>query len=206
MGPYPKTVRLKSGAEVTLRPLEKGDLAALHQFYLNLPEEDRLYLRTDVRALPMVKMQMEDSDAEERTRFVTTAGSRIVGQAALLRPRHGWAQHTGELRCVVARELQDQGLAKILLHELFQEATRQGVEILFAKAAAEQAAAIRIMEGLGFRREVVRRDHQRTLHGDLHDVLVMTCNLSDAWDRLEEMMDAMDGRGQEYGPGPRGDG
>lgn len=206
MGPYPKTVRLKNGTDVTLRPLEKTDLAALHQFYLNLPEEDRLYLRTDVRALPMVKMQMEDSDAEERTRFVATVGGRIGGQAALLRPRHGWAQHTGELRCVVARELQDQGLARMLLHELFQEATRQGVEILFAKVAAEQTAAIRIMEGLGFRRELVRRDHQRSLHGDLHDVLVMTCSISDAWDRLEEMMEAMDAQGQEYGPGPRGDG
>jgi L-amino acid N-acyltransferase YncA len=206
MGPYPKTVHLKNAAEVTLRPLVQGDLAALHQFYLNLPEEDRLYLRTDVRVLAMVKMQMEDSDAEERTRFVTTLGDRIVGQAALLRPRHGWAQHTGELRCVVARELQDQGLAKILLHELFQEATRQGVEVIFAKVAAAQTAAIRIMEGLGFKCEVVRRSHQRTLRGDLHDVWVMTCNISDAWDRLEDMMHAMDGQGQEYDPGGRGEG
>jgi RimJ/RimL family protein N-acetyltransferase len=206
MGPYPKTVSLKNGAAVTLRPLVAGDLAALHQFYLHLPEEDRLYLRADVRALSIVKMQMEDSDAEERTRFVATLGDRIVGQAALLRPQYGWAQHTGELRCVVAREQQDQGLARILLRELFQEATRQGVEILFAKVAAEQTAAIRIMEGLGFQREVVRRDHQRTLHGDLHDVLVMTCSISDAWDRLEDMMHAMDGQGQEYYPGGRGEG
>ncbi len=203
MGPYPKTVRLKNGTEVILRPLVSGDLAALHQFYLNLPEEDRLYLRTDVRDLAMVKMQMEDSDAEERTRFAATQGDRIVGQAALLRPRHGWAQHTGELRCVVAREVQDQGLAKILLHELFQEATRQGVEILFGKVAAEQTAAIRIMEGLGFRREAVRRSHQRTLRGDLLDVWIMTCSISDAWDRLEEMMEAMDGHGQEFYPGER---
>jgi len=206
MGPYPKTVHLKNGTAVILRPLEKGDLAALHQFYLNLPEEDRLYLRSDVRALEIVKMQMEDSDAEERTRFVTTLGDRIVGQAALLRPQYGWAQHTGELRCVVARELQDQGLAKILLHELFQEATRQGVEILFGKVAAAQTAAIRIMEGLGFKREAVRRSHQRTLHGDLHDVWIMTCSISDAWDRLEDMMQAMDGHGQEFYPGGRAEG
>ncbi len=201
MGPYPKTVSLKNGTNVVLRPLEKDDLTALHQFYLNLPEEDRHYLRADVTALPMVRMQMEDSDAEERTRFVAAAGDRIVGQAALLRPRHGWAQHTAELRCMVAREVQGQGLAKILLRELFQEATRQGVEVLFGKMTAEQDAAVRIMESLGFREAAVRRDHQRTLHGGLHDVLVMTCSIRDAWARLEDMMVQMDGQGREhYGP------
>jgi L-amino acid N-acyltransferase YncA len=200
MGPYPKTVKLKNQTDVVLRPLRGDDLVALHQFYLGLPKEDRLYLRTDVTALPMVRMQMEDSDAEERTRFVATLGDRIVGQAVLIRPRHGWAQHTGELRCVVAHELHDQGLAKILLRELFQEATRQGVEILVGRVAAEQKAALYILEELGFKQEVVCRNHQRSLDGDLHDLIVMTCSISDAWGHLEDLMARMDGYGREQYP------
>ncbi len=202
MGPYPKTVRLKSGTEVIIRPLEKDDLEDLRSFYLNLPEEDRFYLRADVTDRAVVAMQMEDSDAEERTRFVAVRGSRIVGQAALLRSRHGWLQHTSELRCVIGHDYQDQGLAKIMLRELFQEATRQGVEMVFGKLAAEQTAAMRILKELGFKKAIVRRDHQRTLHGDLHDVVVLTCSISDAWARLEDLMHAMDDQGREF-PSPR---
>lgn len=202
MNPYPKTVRLKSGIEIVLRPLCKDDLENLHQFYLNLPEEDRFYLRTDVTDRRFVAMQMEDSDAEERIRFAALSDEIIVGQAALIRPLHGWLQHTGELRCVIAHRFQDQGLAKIMLRDLFQEATRRGVEIVFGKVAAEQKAAIKIMKEIGFKQEVVRRDHQRTLHGNLHDVIMMTCSISAAWDRLEDLIHSMDDLGRES-PNPR---
>jgi RimJ/RimL family protein N-acetyltransferase len=204
MGPYPRTLSLKNGSQVILRPLHEDDLDNLYQFYLELPEEDRYYLRVDVTDRRLIAMQMEDSDAEERTRFVALSGDRIVGQAALLSPRHGWLQHTGELRCVIAHDFQDQGLAKILLRELFEEATRQGVEILFGKMAAEQTAAVHIMQELGFRKAMVRRNHQRTLHGDLHDVIMMTCSIQEAWARLEDLMHAMDGQGRES-PTPRRD-
>ncbi len=202
MNPYPKTVRLKSGTEIVLRPLCQDDLESLHQFYLNLPEEDRFYLRTDVTDPRIVAMQMEDSDAEERIRFVALSDDVIVGTAVLLRPLHGWLQHTGELRCVIAHDVQDQGLAKIMLRELFQEATRRGVEIVYGKVAAEQKVAIKIMNEIGFKQEALRRDHQRTLDGNLHDVIWMTCSISAAWDRLEDLIHSMDDQGREF-PNPR---
>lgn len=200
MDSYPKTVRLKNGTEVVLRRLMPDDLDALHRFYLNLPEEDRHYLRTDVTDRRNVAMQMEDSDAEERTRLVAVRADAIVGQAALLRPTHGWSQHTAELRCVVGSDVQEQGLAKIMIRELFQEATRQGVEIVFSKTTAEQKAATHIVTELGFKPQVTLREHQRTLHGDLHDVILMTCSISDAWARLEDLIHHMDYQGEVYPP------
>ena len=205
MGSCPKTVFLKNGTEVVLRRLMPDDLDALHRFYLNLPEEDRHYLRTDVTDRRNVAMQMEDSDAEERTRFVALRGQDVVGQAALLRPKHGWSQHTAELRCVVGSDVQEQGLAKIMIRELFREATRQGVEIVFSKTTAEQKAAMHIVEELGFKPQLTLREHQRALHGDLHDVIVMTCSISDAWARLEDLIHQMEHQGAVYPPPRRAD-
>ncbi len=203
MGPYPKTVRLKDGTEVVLRPLHGDDLDRSHRFFLNLPEEDRLYLRMDVTDRENVAIRTEHSDAQERWCLVALRGDEIVGDADLLQPRHGWKRHTGEIRCIIAHAYQGQGLGRILLGELFQEATRRGIEKLIGKVTAEQTAALRIVESLGFRQEAVLQDQQRTLHGDLHDIIVTTVSISEAWARMEDLMHGMDGRGRERHPGRR---
>ncbi len=45
---YPKTISLDDGTPVTLRPLLKADEAALAEYFVNLPPEDRLCLKDDV--------------------------------------------------------------------------------------------------------------------------------------------------------------
>jgi L-amino acid N-acyltransferase YncA len=104
---------------------------------------------------------------------------------------------------VIARPYQNQGLGRVLLSELFQEATRQKVEILLGAVTAEQQAALRILQGLGFRREAVLRDQRRTLRGELHDVQLMTANIREAWARMEDLMREMDGYGRERHPRAR---
>ena len=46
---YPKTLRLKDGGEVVIRPLARGDFERLLSFFQALPDEDRVFLRHDVR-------------------------------------------------------------------------------------------------------------------------------------------------------------
>jgi RimJ/RimL family protein N-acetyltransferase len=198
MGAFPKTVQLKDGTEVVLRPLRDDDLDQSHRFFLDLPEEDRLYLRMDVTQRENVRIRMEHSDALERWTLVALRGEKIVGDGALLQPRYGWKQHTAEIRCIIAHDYQGRGLGTHILRELFQEATRRGVEKVVGMVAAEQTAALRIMETLGFRQEAVRQAQRRSLYGDLRDVVVMTASIRDAWERLEDMMLGMDGSGREH--------
>jgi hypothetical protein len=70
MGPYPKTVRLKDGSAVVVRPMQADDLDRSHRFFLALPEEDRLHLRADVTDREILKIRMENSDATLRWRLV----------------------------------------------------------------------------------------------------------------------------------------
>ena len=89
------------------------------------------------------------------------------------------------------------GLGGRLLNELFQEATRRGVERLYGEVTPEDAAAIRILERLGFRRELTLHERRKSADGALHDVVVMTTHVEQLWNRLAELMQAMDGEGRE---------
>jgi len=194
---YPQEVTLRDGTRVVLRPVREDDLDRSQAFFLRLPEADRLHLRMDLTDRENVRIHMEATDALEHWRLVALRGDEIVGEATLYQPRYGWMRHTGEIRCIVARALQGRGLGGRLLNELFQEATRRGVERLYGEVTPEDAAAIRILERLGFRRELTLHERRKSADGALHDVVVMTTHVEQLWNRLAELMQAMDGEGRE---------
>jgi len=197
MAAYPKTVQLRDGTEILLRPMREEDLEQSHRFFLALPEEDRQFLRTDVAQIENVRIRMEKTDAREHWRLVALDGDEIVADATLSQPRYGWMRHTAELRCIIARPYRGRGLGSIMFSGLYQEATRRKVEKLFGMVVQERRPAVRMAESLGFQTEAVLPDHVRTLHGELKDVAVMTVNIKKLWRRLEDMMHAMDGHGRE---------
>jgi RimJ/RimL family protein N-acetyltransferase len=197
MQTFPQEVRLRDGTTVVLRPMQEGDLDRSHRFFRKLPEADRLHLRMDLTDRANVRIRMEATDALEHWRLIALQGEEIVGDATLHRPRYGWMRHTGEIRCIVARELQGRGLGGRLLNELFQEATRRGVERLRAEVTPDETAALRILERLGFHAELTLRDRRRGPDGVLRDVIVMTTHITQLWNRLADLMQAMDGEGRE---------
>jgi len=197
VGSYPKTVQLKNGTNVVIRPMTADDLERSHRFFLALPADDRYMLRVDVTDREAVLLRMDPSPAYDHYRLVALAGEVIVADATLYQPRQGWKRHTAEVRAIVAHEFRDRGLGALLFHELFQEATRRKVERLYGMIMSQQEAARRIADALGFRVELVLPDQRRTLDGELHDVAVMTVSLKDLWRRLEDKMLAMDGHGRE---------
>lgn len=197
MSVYPQTARLKDGSEVVLRPLSPDDLARCHRFFCAMPAEDRYLLRMDVTDLELLRIRLDPSPIIDHWRLAALAGEEVVGDAVLSQPRYGWKRHTAEVRCLIAPGWRGRGLGARMLRELFQEATRREVARLYLRVVAEQRAAIRIAETLGFRRELLLPDRRRTLDGAFHDVEVMTVSLSDLWRRLEDRMLAMDGQGRE---------
>jgi len=88
----------------------------------------------------------------------------------------------------------------MMLNELFQESTRRGVEKLWGAVTAEQTHIKKMIERLGFTVELTRPNEQRSLHGDLLDQFVMVANIAKAWERMEDLMQGMDGVGREHHP------
>ena len=84
---YPKTVMLRDGAEVTLRPLQGGDKVPLLEFFKHVPEEDRYYLKENVTAPGVIHELTSNIDFDRIIPIVGLAKERIVADATLHRSR-----------------------------------------------------------------------------------------------------------------------
>jgi RimJ/RimL family protein N-acetyltransferase len=185
---YPKSVRLRDGGEVIVRPLEPADREALLAFFRGLQAEDRLFLKEDVTDPAVVQRFFEELDYERVFPIVAWHGVRIVGDGTLHRQRRGWTRHVGEVRVVVARQFQRHGLAKVLVRELVARAQAVGLEKIEAQVLADQRGALRAFESLGFEREAVRRGHARDLAGHARDLVLLTNTVRGLWGKMEDLI------------------
>ena len=79
---YPKTVKLKDGAQVQIRPLARDDFDQLLAFFESLPDEDRLFLRHDVRDPELIRKWTEELDLDHVIPLGAFDGDTLVGDGA----------------------------------------------------------------------------------------------------------------------------
>lgn len=185
---YPKTVSLKDGTRVTIRPLSPRDEAALKEFFLALPEEDRLFLREDVTRPEVVEGFIRSLGDDTVFPLVAEHEGRIVGDATLHRSRHGWSRHVAQIRVVVARDFQHRGLGTALIRCLVRHAIGLGLDKLVAEVVDNQTAARRAFEKLGFVQEAVLKGHVRDIHGIKRDLVILANDCSHIWETMESLV------------------
>ncbi len=181
-----RTVQLKDGSEVVIRPLHPRDLNAAVLFFRGLPRKDRGYLRRDVRDRKVVQQMFEDVARGQAKRIFAVAGRKIVAEGALEVEPHDWKRHVGELRLVVARSHQRKGLGMLMARELYNLATAAKLEELMVRIMRPQAGALKIFRLLGFHDETILHDYVRDLYGEKQDLILMRCDLAALWQELEE--------------------
>ena len=180
-----KTVYLKDGTEVLIRPLTKDDLEKSFAFFQGLPEEDRRYLRVDVTKRNAVERRIRQIDAGRVKRLVAVVNDEIAADGALELAGHEWASHVGELRLIVARPYQRLGLGMLMARELYTLAAGEKVEEILVRMMRPQVAARRIFRKLGFREEIMLPDQVKDRTGGKQDLILMRCNLEAMWRELE---------------------
>ncbi len=188
METYPKKVRLAGTHDLELRPADPDDKAALQAFFDAVPDEDRLFLREDVRDPAVIETWLADIDHTRVLPMLAFDEARVVGDATLHRQSRGWSRHVGEIRIVVAREWQHRGVAQALIRELVSEAVNSDLEILEAQVLEGQEGARRAFEALGFKVEATLHRRAKDLDGRIRDVLVLTHNVGELWQRMADMI------------------
>lgn len=186
---YPRTVRLGTGEEVTLRPAEPSDEQLLLRFFGEIPEEDRLFLKDDVTDPEVIKRWMSNMDHSRVLPMLALVDGKVIGDGTLHRNAYGWSQHVAEVRVVVAKGWQRKGVGQVLIHDLLQIATEEGIEILEGQVLEGQHGAQRALEALGFHVETVLRDRGRDRSGRKRNVLVLTNNVAALWTKMEELLE-----------------
>ena len=185
-------IELNDGREVIIDALQPSDLDGLLEFFRKLPEEDRIFLRMDVTDREMVMQRMRETEEGKAHRLVARDGSRIVAYGVLEFEGHGWQEHVGELRLIVARDFQRAGLGMHLARELYLLATRERVEVIVARLMAPQEAARRILERLGFTEEAVLKEHAKDRRGRRQDLVLMRCDLQTLLQEMKHYFEDFD--------------
>ena len=177
---YPKTILLRDGISVQLRPLEESDKLRLLQFFERVPEAERYYLKENVTSPEVIRAWTTNIDFERVIPLVALAGDEIVADATLHRSRAMARRHIGELRVVVDPEYRDRGLGRRLIRELLDIAVDLRLyKATFELVAQREKAAIIAAESVGFRRVATLDGRIRDLWGNYQDLAQLEMPLKD---------------------------
>jgi len=187
-----RLVGLKDGTAVFLRDMRMDDVDRSLRFFLDLPPEDRRYLRVDVTKRDVVERRIRHAVAGGAHRIVALADDKIVADGSLEFSGESWRRHVAEIRVIVAREYQRLRLGAVVISELFRTAQQRDVEKVVAKMAAPQTGARKIFDKLGFRVDSVLPDYIKDADGKLQSLVIMTCALGEMQKEMKDFYKAED--------------
>src|SRR5436309_12615793 len=170
---YPKTVKLKDGSTVTLRPLKMTDEKAFHTFFVDVPDTERILFKHRVTDPQVIEDWCHRIDYGKILPLLAFDGEKVIGDASLHQTLGGWKRHIGRLSVVVHPKYRGKGIAGILVSELIDIAKNIGLEKLEAEFLGEQKAARRVFQERGFNELLVLEDYVKDMQAIAHDYVLM---------------------------------
>ena len=189
-----KQLVLKDGTKIIVRTMKYDDIELSLDFFESLKEKERRFLRMDVTRKENVKKRIEQIKSGQVRRIVATCKDKIIADGALELSHHGWEEHIGEIRIIVADDFQKKGLGMIIARELYHFAASEKLEEIVVRMMRTQIGAKKIFRKLGFHEEIILPDHVKDLKGKSHDLIIMRCNLKELWKEMETFFQISDSR------------
>jgi RimJ/RimL family protein N-acetyltransferase len=181
---FPRHARTDAG-EIEFRLMARADEAAVLAFAKGLPTHDLLFLPRNISEPKVLSAWINEIERGAITSLLAIKDGKVVGCGTLVRDRHSWSAHVGEIRMVVSLDVRGQGVGRALSQETFAFALGMGLEKLSAQMTVDQGAAIALFESLGFKAEALLRDHVRDVDGKTHDIVVLGHNIAQFQAQLE---------------------
>ena len=182
---YPRTVTLKDGRSIVLRPLTHDDFDKLLTFFQALPEEDRLFLRDDVRDPELVRKWTKDLDLGRVIPLVALDATEIVASGSLHLMPYRWMSHVGHMRLVTARTHRHQGLGGLIAAELVALAEERNLEKLQAHVIEDNLGAVKMCQAVGFETVAVLKGMVKDQTGRERNLAIMVNDVSNLTQILE---------------------
>jgi RimJ/RimL family protein N-acetyltransferase len=167
-----------NGTEVTFRLMTPADEAEIIRFAKDLPEEDLMFLRSDITQPGPVKAWMAYIKNGRSISIIAEVDGHIAGYSTIHKNDANWMRHVGELRVLVNRSYRGLGLGKRLTNEAFAMAKDLGLRKITAQMPTDQRGARQVFEHLGFRPEALLADHVMTRDGKTRDLLIMSYDVA----------------------------
>jgi len=174
---YPKEISLKDGFKPVLRPLKSSDEKAFHDFFLAVPEQERMFIKHRVTEPEVIREWCENIDLGRNLPLLALTGNRIIGDATLHQQLGGWKRHIGRVSVLVHPQYRGRGLARALVVEIIDLARNIGLEKLEAEFIGGQETAIKMFGLLGFAPLLRLPDYVRDMKAISHDYVLMGLGL-----------------------------
>ena len=174
---FSKTVKLKDGSQAVLRPLRRDDEKQLHQLFLDIPEQERMFIKHRVQDMAVIRDWCQNIDYGRNLPLVALLGGKISGLATLHQQLGGWKRHIGRVSVLVHPQFRGRGMASMLVGEIVDIARRAGLEKVEAEFIGEQAAGMKMFALLDFRELVRLEDYVKDMQAIAHDYILMGLEL-----------------------------
>jgi GNAT superfamily N-acetyltransferase len=174
---FPLSLKLRDGVPVTVRPLGRRDAARCHQFFLAVPEEERLFIKQPVFDRALFQEWCRHPDYDRNLPLIMLHENRIIGEATLHQRQGGWKRHIGLVTVLTHPNYRGRDVARILVAEIVELARGAGLRQLEAELNGERKVAIRALEQLGFQTLLRLENYVLDMKAIPHDYVLMGMNL-----------------------------
>src|SRR6476660_6482613 len=117
---FPKKIVLKDKWPCTLRQLRKDDEKKFHEFFLAVPEQERMFIKHRVTDPAVIREWCQNIDLGRNFPLLAVADGKIVGDATLHQQLGGWKRHIGRVSVLVLPKYRRRGLARAMVTEIVE--------------------------------------------------------------------------------------
>ena len=173
---YPREIQLKDFS-CTLRPLEKTDELAFHEFFLAVPHQERMFIKHRVTEPEVIREWCQNIDLGRNLPLLASRDGQIIGDVTLHQQLGGWKRHIGRVSVLIHPKFRGRGLAKTMVSEVISIARQVGLEKVEAEFIGGQEAAIKVFALLGFTTLARLPDYVKDMQAVTHDYVLMGLDL-----------------------------
>lgn len=183
---YPRQIKLPDGTEIELREMSRADRDSVLNFAKGLPQEDLLFLRTDLTDPNDVDNWMQNIENGRSKSLAAYDGDLLVGYASVHRNTAPWMKRVGEIRVNVSVAFRGRGLGRILTSHIFDLARSLHLKKLTANMMSDQRGAQAAFRKLGFVPEALLGDYVEDRNGTSRDLVIMSFDVEGHTDQAIE--------------------
>lgn len=154
--PEPKTVTVKDGKEVIIRPISPRDAPNLRKLYANLSQRSLFYrfleAHNPITSKHLRQFSITDYSSQMAFVAVDPSDNRLIGISQYL-PLEPHQPDKGEFAISIADDWQRQGVGHVLMRELTDYARERGMKALLGVIHYDNRGMMKLIRRLGYRLE-----------------------------------------------------
>jgi RimJ/RimL family protein N-acetyltransferase len=174
---FPKDVKLRDGRTATLRLMGSNDKQRVLDFARALPQDDLLFLRTDITDPEIVEDWIKNVEKGTTITILSEINGDLTAYASLHLNEARWTRRVGEIRVNTGFAYRNTGLGRRLVSEIFEIGRGHGLKKMTAMMTPDQTGARAVFEKIGFQVEAILADWVEDRRGQPRDLLVMSHDL-----------------------------